>query len=240
MALNNHHVDIDRLVCSRTHFSKQRRQTWVPIREKFPGRFPRLARKVGNLRKRRDRIQTGIHWFSCCETPRFLVWNAVLAGPFCCLRHLAGHAGQVFFKLSLSIQGSSWLVFGCTPLSFGMVGGLDGTVNSLTPRAPEEIWAKTVTSSITRSPTGNRTLPFLATKASRGMDKVFPAGIPFGSLEKNCSFNSIDRFFQAESVAFLIVRQGTSLGDSSWSVGEIHIVSKRTSASSGGSGILPV
>ena len=87
MALNNHHVDIDRIVCSRMHFSKQRRQTWVPIREKSPGRFPRLARKMRNLRKRRDRIQTGIHWFSGCETPRFLVRDAVLAGPFCCLRH---------------------------------------------------------------------------------------------------------------------------------------------------------
>ena len=152
----------------------------------------------------------------------------------------AGHAGQFFFKLSLSIQGSSWIVFGCTPFSFGLAGGLVGTVNSLTPRAPEGIWAKTVTNSITRSPTGKRTLPFLATKASKGMDKVCPAGIPLGSLEKNCSFNSMDRLFQAASVVFLMVMHGTNRGDSSGLFGEIHIVSKRTRASNGGSGILPV
>jgi hypothetical protein len=39
---------------------------------------------------------------------------------------------------------------------------------------------------------------------------------------------------------FLMVMQGTNRGDSSELFDEIHIVSKRTRASSGGSGILPV
>jgi len=63
---------------------------------------------------------------------------------------------------------------------FGRVG-FSGKMNSATARAREGIWAKTVTSFTFRFPTGNFTLPFLATKAASGIETVFPGGMPIGS-----------------------------------------------------------
>ena len=63
---------------------------------------------------------------------------------------------------------------------FGRVG-FSGRMNSATARARVGIWAKTVTSFTFRFPTGNFTLPFLATKAARGIETVLPGGMPAGS-----------------------------------------------------------
>ena len=63
---------------------------------------------------------------------------------------------------------------------FGTVG-VSGRTNSQTPLALLGSFANTVTSRTFRVPTGNGTLPFLAINADRGIETVFPAGMPEGS-----------------------------------------------------------
>jgi len=68
----------------------------------------------------------------------------------------------------------------CDWSDFGTVG-FSGRTNSDTALALFGNFANTVTSRTLLVPTGNVTLPFLATKAARGIETVPPAGTPAGS-----------------------------------------------------------